>query len=233
MRILIVEDEIALATGLQKGLSRQGYSCDAVFDGLAAIKSIALNEYDLIVLDLNLPGVQGTEVLEKVRKSNRPDVPVLILTARVAPAQRVEGLDAGADDYLTKPFDFDELCARLRALIRRSSGTAGSLLTCGDLSLDPATHAAWHGKRRLRLTHREFTVLQYLIYRSGEVVSQESLLEHVWGDSADPFTNVVRVHINSLRRKLGDQASAPRYIETVRGSGYRLMKSAETYADTN
>ncbi|MDP2859987.1 MAG: response regulator transcription factor [Bacillota bacterium] len=229
MRLLVIEDEEDLAKAIAKGLSRQGYSVDAAGNGEEGLKLADENEYDMVILDLNLPGLDGLAVLQRMR-ATRPGILVLILTARGSPGDRVAGLDLGADDYLVKPFHFDELCARLRALLRRDMRVREPILRWDDLALDPATHSAWRGKRRLVLTRREFAILEYLMRHPGEVVSQEEFLEHVWGEEADPFSNVVRVHINSLRQKLDDDAQHPRYIGTVIGTGYRLEPTGEARA---
>jgi len=221
MRLLIVEDERDIATVLAKGLRREGYSIDLVATGENAVQATEINDYDMLILDLNLPGMDGLNVCQQVRSSH-PSMLILMLTARDAPEDRVLGLDTGADDYLIKPFHFSELTARIRALFRRDSHTHELILTCGDLKLDPASHVAWLNNRRLELTRKEFGILEYLMRHPGEVVSQEALLEHVWDERADLFTNTVRVHINALRRKLGDNPNAPCYIETVIGVGYRI-----------
>ncbi len=229
MRLLIIEDEDALAGAIAKGLGKQGYCVDVAGSGEEGLELADQNDYDLMILDLNLPGLDGLAVLQRLRAS-RPGILVLILTARGSPGDRVAGLDLGADDYLVKPFHFEELCARLRALLRRDNGSKDPILRWGDLALDPAARMAWRGRRILPLTRREFAVLEYLIRRGGEVVSQEELLEHVWGEEVDSLTNSVRVHMNSLRQKLEDDAQHPRYIGTVVGAGYRLQPPEESAA---
>ncbi|MCL0048790.1 response regulator transcription factor [Dehalococcoidia bacterium] len=224
MRILIIEDEIDLANALAQGLRREGYAVDIAFDGEQGCQSATINDYDLLILDLNLPGMDGLEVCCRLRASH-PHLLILMLTARSRPADKVTGLDFGADDYLVKPFDFGELTARVRALLRRDLRVRNPLLQCGDLKLDPASKTVWHGKHRLELTRKEFGVLEYLMRHPGEVISQEELLEHVWDAEADPFTNTVRVHVHSLRRKLGDDQTPPKIIETIVGQGYRLISS--------
>lgn len=224
MRILIIEDEIDLANVLAQGLRREGYAVDIAFDGEQGCQSATINDYDLLILDLNLPGMDGLEVCRRLRASH-PHLLILMLTARSRPADKVTGLDFGADDYLVKPFDFGELTARVRALLRRDLRVRNPLLQCGDLKLDPASKTVWHGKHRLELTRKEFGVLEYLMRHPGEVISQEELLEHVWDAEADPFTNTVRVHVHSLRRKLGDDQTPPKIIETIVGQGYRLISS--------
>jgi len=224
MRILIIEDEIDLANVLAQGLRREGYAVDIAFDGEQGCQSATINDYDLLILDLNLPGMDGLEVCRRLRASH-PHLLILMLTARSRLADKVTGLDFGADDYLVKPFDFGELTARVRALLRRDLRVRNPLLQCGDLKLDPASKTVWHGKHRLELTRKEFGVLEYLMRHPGEVISQEELLEHVWDTEADPFTNTVRVHVHSLRRKLGDDQTPPKIIETIVGQGYRLISS--------
>jgi len=219
--LLIVEDEPDLAHALAKGLRHQGYAVDTAFDGVRGWELAETNEYDLAILDLNLPEMDGLEVCRRLRVS-RPSLLILMLTARSEPEERVVGLDLGADDYMVKPFHFAELLARIRALLRRDIRVRVPLLQYIDLKLDPVTRVAWQGNRRIELTGKEWGILEYLLRHQGEVVSQEALLEHVWDMQANPLTNTVRVHVNSVRRKLGDMAEMPRYIETVVGQGYRL-----------
>lgn len=226
MRLLIVEDEVDLANALAKGLRKQSYAVDVVHNGEKGWELAAINPYDLLILDLNLPGMDGLEVCLRLRES-QPRLLILMLTARGKPTDPVIGLDSGADDYLVKPFHFDELTARIRALLRRDLRVRDPLLHCGILKLDPSSRTVWQAKTRLVLTRKEFAVLEYLMRHPGEVISQEKLLDHVWDSGADPFTNVVRVHINSLRRKLGDNAKNPHSIETVIGEGYRLISGPE------
>ncbi len=221
MRILIIEDEEDLANAMAKGLRKQGYAVDTAFDGELGWEAAEINEYDLLILDLNLPGLDGLEVCRRLRTS-QPGLLILMLTARSQPFQRIEGLDLGADDYLIKPFHWGELMARVRALLRRNAQETKLVLRCGELTLDPATRITKVGDRQLQLTGKEFSILEYLMRHPGKVVSQQDLLEHIWDDSANAFTNVVRVHINSLRRKLEEDAKRPRFIETVIGKGYRL-----------
>src|SRR6266568_1966864 len=221
MRLIVIEDEPDLADGLARGLRHQGYAVDVAYDGLQGWELANANEYDLLILDLNLPEMDGLEVCRRVRATH-PALLILMLTARSGPDERVVGLDLGADDYLVKPFHFAELLARIRALLRRDMRVRTLLLRFADLKLDPTSRVAWQGNRRLELTSKEFGILEYLLRHQGEIVSQEALLEHVWDMRTNPLTNTVRVHVNSLRRKLGDLAETPRYIETVVGQGYRL-----------
>ena len=225
MRVLVVEDEADLADAVARGLRREGYAVDVAYDGNEALDKLAVNEYDVICLDLNLPGTDGIEVTRRLRAGRKePAAPrVLMLTARDQPRDRVVGLDEGADDYLVKPFDFEELKARVRALLRRDAGRSGAVMRVGDLDLDTARHEARRGGRELALTPKEFSLLRYFMSRSGQVLSQEDLLEHVWDEHADPFTNTVRVTVMTLRRKLAD-AGEGQPIETVVGRGYRLRE---------
>ena len=223
MRLLVVEDEKDLMTVLAKELKREGYAVDLAMDGKEALSLAVINDYDLVVLDLNLPKIDGLDVLSQFR-ANHPLSKVLILTARVEVEDRVQGLDMGAHDYLTKPFYLKELKARVRALLRRDFVTQDTILCCGHLKMDTAKHFVWCNNCLLNLTRKEFSILRYLLLRTGKVVSQEELLEHIWNESVNSFTNVVRVYINTLRRKLGDKVENPTYIETISGVGYRLKE---------
>ncbi|MDD5093200.1 MAG: response regulator transcription factor [Dehalococcoidia bacterium] len=227
MRILIIEDEIDLANILAEGLRKQGYAVDAVFDGNHGYEHAAINDYDLLILDLNLPGMDGLEICRRLRIS-RPNLLILMVTARSHPADRITGLDIGADDYLAKPFDFGELVARVRALLRRDLRVRDTVIQLGKLKLDPASKIVWHDKCRLELTRKEFGIMEYLMRHPGEIISQEKLLEHVWDAEADPFSGSVRVHIHSLRRKLSGNGTSSEYIETIVGQGYRLVSSSFT-----
>ena len=224
MRILVVDDEADLLDALSRGLRREGYAVDTADNGEEALAKASWTPYDLICLDLTMPGIDGLEVCERLR-ADPPDevVPrILMLTARDTLEDRIRGLDVGADDYLVKPFAFDELSARIRSLLRRDPGRSGAVLEVGDVVVDTARHHARRGDRDLALTAKEFAVLRYFMTRPGEVISQEQLLDHVWDEHADPFTNTVRVTVGTLRRKLtvGDEDPA---LETVVGSGYRLF----------
>lgn len=227
MRILIVEDELDLANALARGLRQQGYAVDIAEGGERGWELGEIYDYDLLILDLNLPDMDGLEVCRRLRAS-RPDLLILMLTARDRLTDKVAGLDLGADDYLTKPFHFEELVARIRALLRRDMRVREPVLRVGDLKLDPASRTAWIGRHRLDLTRKEFGILEYLMRHPGEVVSQEDLIEHVWDEDVNLFSGSVRVHIYSLRHKLGDDAKHPRYIETVVGGGYRLLPPGES-----
>ncbi|MGQ0617517.1 MAG: response regulator transcription factor [Acidimicrobiia bacterium] len=227
MRLLVVEDEADMAEAVARGLRRQGYAVDVAHDGVEALDKLAYTEYDLVCLDLTLPRVDGREVCRRIRDGRTASgtARVLMLTARDGVTDRVAGLDDGADDYLVKPYAFSELTARVRTLLRRDAGRTGALLTVGDLELDTARMEASRGGRALELTSKEFALLRYFMSRAGEVLSSEDLLEHVWDEHADPFTNTVRVTVGTLRRKLSAADERP-VIETVIGSGYRLVDQA-------
>jgi len=223
MKILIVEDEEDVAFPLRKGLMRGGYSADVAKDGESAIEFLVVNEYDLMILDLNLPDVDGISICQFARKKH-PQLLILMLTARGELEDIVAGLDSGADDYLIKPFRFEELLARIRALLRRDLRCREPLIKIKDISLDPIERVVWKSDRRVELTKKEFGVLEYLMRHPGEVISQEELLEHVWSSEKETLSNTVRVHIQSIRNKLGDNSDDPIYIFTVIGSGYRFAK---------
>lgn len=214
MRVLIVEDEADLAAALKRLLDEAGFSADIAEDGEAGL-TLALDEaYDLVVLDLMLPRLQGERVLSELRMQRR-DVPVLVLTARDLVADRVRLLDSGADDYLIKPFEPAELVSRCRALVRRATGHSSSTITIGDVELDTARRSVIRGGQAVAVTPREFRVLEYLALNRGRVVSRDELLMHVYSDSEDTWSNVVEVYVAGLRRKLGASI-----IETRRGHGY-------------
>ncbi|HEX2369614.1 MAG TPA: response regulator transcription factor [Acidimicrobiia bacterium] len=228
MRILVVEDEPDLAAAVARGLRRDGYAVDIAGDGGGALDRLATAEYDLVCLDLNLPDIDGRQICRTVRTD--PDAifgdeppRVLMLTARDALEDRVGGLDEGADDYLVKPFDFPELQARVRALLRRDRPQHSAALRNGLVELDEAGHTTTIGEVPIDLTAKEFALLRYFMLHPGEVISAEQLLEHVWDEHADPFTNTVRVTLSNLRRKLA-AAGAGEVIETVVGAGYRLAR---------
>jgi DNA-binding response OmpR family regulator len=225
MRLLVVEDEEDLAEAVRLGLVRAGYAVDVAGDAAQAYDRLAVNAYDLMLLDINLPDADGFRVCHAIRGGEVPveggaDLRVLMLTARGALHDRVRGLDEGADDYLVKPFALAELLARVRALLRRDTGGGTSVLEVGGVRLDVARHEAVVDGEPLHLTPKEFGVLEYLMTRPGHVVSAEELLEHVWDENADPFTQTVRVTVGTLRRKLGGDL-----IETVVGRGYRLKEA--------
>lgn len=201
MRILIVEDEIDLCDSIAEGLLIDGYAVDTCYDGSDAYELIMAETYDLVVLDLNLPGMDGMDILESVRKQNK-EVKILILSARDGISDKVLGLDTGANDYLVKPFDFEELEARIRSLLRRSFKQENVILTFGEISLDTIKRSVTVNNNTLSLTKKELALLEYFLLNPQKVISQEELMEHVWNMEADSFSNAVRVHIASLRKKI-------------------------------
>ncbi|MFI1865875.1 response regulator transcription factor [Streptomyces jumonjinensis] len=218
MRLLIVEDEKRLALSLARGLTAEGYAVDVVHDGLEGLHMASEGSYDLVVLDIMLPGMNGYRVCAALRAAG-DDVPILMLTAKDGEYDEAEGLDTGADDYLTKPFSYVVLVARIKALLRRRARSGGSpVLAVGDLRVDTAARRVFRAEDEISLTAKEFAVLEQLAVRAGEVVSKAQILEHVWDFAYDGDPNIIEVYISSLRRKLG----APR-IQTVRGAGYRLV----------
>ncbi len=217
MRVLIIEDEEALAAAIARGLRLQGMAVDVALDGRSGLDKACLNDYDVIILDRNLPEMHGDEVCRRLADSGST-ARILMLTAARALRDKVAGLDLGADDYLGKPFAFDELVARVRALARRAGPPRPPILRRGELELDAAARRVTRGDRELELTNKEFGLLEVLLAADGGVVSSEELLEKVWDENTDPFSNVVRVTMMTLRRKLGE----PQLIETLPGAGYRL-----------
>lgn len=220
MRILVVEDDERLAELLRRGLSGDGFAVDVAHDGLRGLEFALGNDYDVIVLDVLLPGLNGFRLCARLRDA---DVwtPVLMLTAKDGEYDEAEGLDTGADDYVTKPFSFVALVARLRALVRRGRRERPAVIHVGDLEIDPAARRCRRGETVLDLTAREFAVLEYLALRHGEVVTKTEVLEHVWDHAFDGDVNIVEVYVSALRRKI-DTPFGRHTIHTVRGSGYRL-----------
>ena len=220
MRILLVEDEPDAARMLAKGLREEAYAVDVAGDGERALESAFVNDYDLVILDVMLPGKNGFEVCRELRAAGSA-VPVLMLTARDAVEDKVEGLDSGADDYLPKPFDFEELLARVRALLRRKPALYPEVIGVADLSIDTRARRATRGGREIDLTAKEYALLEYLARRAGEVVGRADIAEHVWDESYDPFSKVIDVFIQRLRRKV-DGGQRLKLIRTRRGAGYML-----------
>lgn len=218
MRILLVEDDPQLGDGLTVGLRQAGFAVDWVKDGNAADHALHAESFDLVVLDLGLPRLSGMDVLSRARQRGQT-MPILILTARDATGDKVSGLDAGADDYLVKPIDLDELTARIRALARRSAGRAAPLLTHGDLALDPAAHIVTLAGQPVELSSREFSLLQMLLENTGRVLSRTQLEQSLYGWRDEPDSNALEVHIHHLRKKLGSDL-----IRTLRGVGYTIAK---------
>ena len=220
MRILVVEDEPAAAAVLAKGLREHSYAVDIAADGAAAIELVGGTDYDLVILDVLLPRINGLELCRRLRDFGST-VPILMLTARGGLEQRVEGLDAGADDYLSKPYHFPELLARIRALLRRGPALANAELSAADLHVDTRSQTARRDGRQIQLTTKEFALLDYLMRRQGHVVSRSDIAEHVWDDSFDSESNLIEVYIQRLRRKI-DDGHELKLIQTRRGAGYTL-----------
>jgi len=220
MRFLIVEDEVKMAALIRRGLLEDGHAADVAPTGEHALAVAAATEYDAIILDVMLPGIDGFEVCRRLRRGSIW-APVLMLTARDSVQDRVAGLDTGADDYLTKPFSFAELLARLRALVRRGPGERPAVIEVGSLRLDPATHQVWRGQKEVHLSPKEFALLEIFMRRPGVVLSRFDLLEHAWDYAYENRSNVVDVYVRYLRDKI-DRPFAEVSLETVRGVGYRL-----------
>ncbi len=224
MRVLVVEDERRMATLLERGLQEEGYAVDLAATGEDGIWLATENAYDAVLLDVLLPDLDGFEVCRRLREARRW-APILMLTARDAVPDRVEGLDAGADDYLTKPFAYPELLARLRAVIRRGPHERPAAISVGDLSLDPATREVRRGDLPVPLTPKEFALLEYFMRHAGEVLTRTQILEHVWDFAFDGDSNVIEVYVRYLREKV-DRPFGRQSLETVRGVGYRLRDGA-------
>lgn len=224
MRILLVEDDAMIGESVRVGLRRDGFTVDWVRDGRAAELALANGVYDLMLLDLGLPKKDGLEVLKSMRRQGNR-TPVLILTARDSVSDRITGLDSGADDYLVKPFDLDELAARIRALLRRHAGRADTLIQCGELTLNPATRETTFGGKPLTLSARELAVLEALLERPGAVLSREQLEEKLYGWNEEVESNAIEVYIHGLRKKLGAD-----FIKTIRGVGYMVPRHPQAGA---
>jgi two-component system response regulator QseB len=222
MRILLVEDDELLGDGIAAGLKQRNNVVDWVKDGLSAEQALEVENFDIVVLDLGLPRKDGIEVVSSIRKKQNA-TPVLILTARDSTDDKIKGLDAGADDYMVKPFDLDELEARIRALHRRNSGSASTTIKRGNLELDPASHTATLDGNSLNIPRREFALLQKLLENQGRVVSRDSLLQSLYGWDDEVDSNTLEVHIHNLRKKLGSKT-----IRTIRGVGYMIEKVPES-----
>ncbi len=224
MRVLVVEDEKRVAAAIRRGLEAEGFAVDVALDGTDGQWMAQENTYDVIVLDIMLPGINGYELCANLREAG-DWTPILMLTAKDGDLDEAEALDTGADDYLTKPFSYVVLVARIRALLRRSGQAPELVYEAGDLRLDPSSHRCWRGDEEIRLTAREFSVLEYLIRRKGEVVPKADILENVWDFAFDGDPNIVEVYVRHLRRKI-DEPFGRRSIETLRGAGYRLASRA-------
>ncbi|MBI4454370.1 MAG: response regulator transcription factor [Acidobacteria bacterium] len=222
MRVLVVEDEYKVASFLQKGLQQEGYTVDTASDGVKAIELAEAGDCDLIVLDVMMPKLDGFEVVRRLR-ARKNTCPILLLTARDRTEDKVTGLDLGADDYLVKPFQFAELLARIRALLRRATPATEPILSLADLELDPATHAVKRRGRKIDLSNKEYALLEYLLRNKEHAVTRNMILQHVWDMAFDSFTNIVDVYINSLRNKI-DKGFDEKLIHTIRGVGYTLKR---------
>ena len=226
MRVLIVEDEKKVASFIKKGLQQEGYAADAVYNGAEACQNALLLDYDLVVLDLMLPEKSGLEVLREIR-AKKPNLPVLVLTAKGAVDDKVAGLDAGADDYLIKPFAFEELLARVRALMRRPQDHVGNVLELNDLSLDTASYEVKRAGRKIKLSQREYALLEYLMRNQNRTLSKNNIISHVWDYDADILPNTLEVYIGYLRNKIERPFRGPELIHTIRGFGYKLGIEAD------
>ncbi len=221
MRILIVEDNQKLAGYIKKALEQKSYTADCVYDGEAGEKRAILCEYDLLVLDIMLPQKDGIAVCRDLREKNI-NIPIIMLTAKDELGDKIEGLDSGADDYLIKPFELEELLARVRALLRRPKEKKGEILTARDISVDSASYTITKGGKALPLTLKEYSVLEYMIRNKGRVLTRDQILEHCWDFAFDSFSNIVDAFIKQLRKKLNDNNE--KYIKTVRGIGYKFQE---------
>jgi DNA-binding response OmpR family regulator len=224
--MLVIEDEAKVAKFIQRGLVAERYSVDVAEDGRSGLDLATAYHYDLVILDLMLPELDGTEVLRRIRATN-PSVPVLVLTARDALSDKISHLEAGADDYITKPFAFAELVARTKALLRRGPVNRSNVVRIADLEVDRLTQQARRGGKRIELTSKEYALLEYLILNMGRVLSRNMILEHVWDQSFDGFSNIVDVYVGHLRTKI-DDGFEPKLLKTVRGVGYVLRDERNT-----
>jgi two-component system copper resistance phosphate regulon response regulator CusR len=228
MRLLLVEDDLRIARFVARGLQEQAYAVDVVANGDDALYQVEINDYDIIVLDVMIPGKDGFVTCRSIRELGRR-MPILMLTARDAVEDRIRGLDSGADDYLTKPFEFGELLARLRALLRRPQELRPAHIVVGDLELDTASQAAKRGNRAIALTAKEYALLEFFARNVDRVIGRSEIAEHVWDESFDPFSNLIEVYVNRLRRKLGEANGQP-LLQTRRGSGYILCATEKEEA---
>ena len=226
MKLLLVEDEALLSAAIAKGLRKRGYAVDCAYDGEQALELYSVNDYDLMILDLNLPELDGLEVLRRIREQDAT-LRVLILSARSTVPDKIAGLDSGSNDYLTKPFDFAELEARIRALLRQEVRMQDVNLSRGGVQMDTAAKQVYWQVTPVDLTKKEYAILEYLMTHPGKVISTEELIEHVWDSEADPFSNAFRFHISSLRKKLAAASGREDLIVTLRGQGYRMAGEDE------
>ena len=221
MKILLIEDEVDLSNMIAKGLRKSGYAVDAAYDGEEGMYYYELNEYDLIILDLNLPLMDGLDILRHIRKGDK-ETKVLILSARTKVEQRVKGLDLGANDYLTKPFDFLELEARIRNLLRISFFQSSTEIECGSIKINTLSKTVFVNDHKIQLTKKEYAILEYLFIHKNEVISSERLIEHVWDSDVDLFSNSLKYHIHAIKKKLPGE-----YIKNIRGQGYVLTEERD------
>jgi len=226
MRILVVEDERKVAEFVARGLRDQRFAADVAHDGQTGWEMVSTCDYDLLILDLMLPGLSGTEILQRVRRRTSK-VPILVLTARAGTADKVEHFEAGADDYLTKPFAFDELLVRVKSLLRRGTPDKSNVLQIGDLEVDRQRQQAQRAGKRIELTPREYSLLEYLAANAGRTVSRTMITEHVWDESFQGLTNIVDVYVRHLRSKV-DDGHEQKLIRTIRGTGYSISDTADT-----
>src|ERR1700741_535853 len=226
MRLLLVEDDPRIARFVTKGLEEQSYAVDVVANGNDAVYQVEINDYDLVILDVLIPGRDGFSTCRSIRSLGKR-MPILMLTARDAVEDRITGLDSGADDYLTKPFEFGELLARLRALLRRPNELRPPKIVVGDLVLDTASQTAKRGNRSISLTTKEYALLEFLARNAGRVVGRSEIAEHVWDESFEPFSNLIEVYVNRLRRKIDAESSKP-LLHTRRGAGYFFGVAGES-----
>lgn len=223
MKILLIEDEVGIANFISEGLKLEKYTVDISHEGYEGLDMALVREYDLIILDLMLPDMDGLDICKELRRS-QINTPILMLTAKNTIDDKISGLDIGADDYLTKPFDLDELLARIRALLRRGQkNVTGNIISVGSLTLNTKTHEVRRGNRKIELTNKEFKLLEYLMRKPNEVISRNDILDHVWDNDTDSFSNTVEVHIRYLRQKI-DGKFAKKMIKTIRGYGYKITE---------
>ncbi len=222
MKILIVEDEHLIATSLKKGLEQEHYTVDIAFDGLEGYDLAASGEYDIILLDLMLPGLDGISICQKLRSENI-HTPILMLTAKSQLDDKVKGFDVGADDYLTKPFAFEELLARIRALSRRPQQTTNKVLTLADLTIDTTNYQVKRGTKEIRLSSKEYSLLECLVRHAGQILNKDQIIQYVWSYESDILPNTVEVYIRNLRQKI-DQPFKKKLIQTIRGFGYKISE---------
>ena len=224
MRILLVEDNEKLANSLKKSLKAESYAIDTCFDGKEAYESILIEEYDLIILDIGLPGMDGLTLCQKIREE-KISTPILMLTARDAINDKITGLDKGADDYIIKPFNFEELLARIRALLRRGTGEPTLIYEVASLKLIPSSHIVTRAGKEVRLTAKEYALLEFLLRHAHQIVSKSQIIDHVWDIDIDPFSNVIDVYIGYLRKKIDkDFPKEEPLVYTIKGIGYKIGK---------